>query len=84
MKTTLGNQLNPTDQKTVLSKYIYRFTADNTPAWAKQPGHPYPLQFKNDQDWLAHTYFRTTISGRLDQRVTHCESHPTWPQDKSK
>ena len=43
---------------------------------------PYPIQFKDDQDWLANTRFRVTDTGRLDTVAKCCCSTPTWPNGK--
>lgn len=84
MKTKLGSQLHPEDQQHVLRAFVHRFTADHKPSWAQKPmpnGNPYKVQFSSDADWLAHTYFRVTTSGRLDRRATTCQSNPTWPNN---
>ena len=81
MRHIPGNQLTAEDQKYVLAAYTYRFTGDHTPTWAvKYKNEPtYPVQFKDDADWLANTTFAVRKNGRLDRRSHHCISRPTWP-----
>ncbi len=74
--TKLGSELTPEDQKHVLAAYVHRFTGDHRPKWAKGG---YTIQFRDDQEWLAHTRFHVTKRGRLDGRFRACESSPTWP-----
>lgn len=74
----LGSQLCAEDRKYVIAAYVNRYTLEHVPAWAKKPrpdGKPYPPQFADDNDWLQHTSFAVTKSGRLDRRVKHCLSH---------
>jgi hypothetical protein len=80
----LGTLLCETDQRHVLAAYVHRFTGEHRPAWANEPmpnGQPYPLQFKDDLDWLAHSYFAIRRDGRLSARAEYCESYPTWPNN---
>lgn len=82
--TRKGTELHPDDRRYVLAAYVHRFTKDHKPGWANQPrpdGTPYPVQFASDADWLANTEFRVRSDGRLDRRITHCRSHPTWPDN---
>ena len=77
-----GTELSAQDRQHVLAAYVHRFTRDHKPAWAYKPrpsGNPYNPHFTNDAEWLAHTFFSVTKMGRLDRRVMHCESSPTWP-----
>lgn len=79
-----GTLLSAEDQRHVLAAFVHRFTREHRPAWAAQPwkdGRPYPVQFDSDRDWLAHTWFKITKAGRLDKRVHHCYSSPTWPDN---
>ena len=79
---TYGKDLTEADQQFVVWHYVHRYTKDHKPAWARKDwkdGKPYPVQFHSDQDWLNHTRFRTRQDGRLDQRVSVCQSVPTWP-----
>lgn len=79
-----GNELDYSDQRHCLSAFVHRFTREHKPDWANKPwkyGKPYPVQFDSDADWLAHTRFAVRNSGRLDMRVHHCESNPTWPDN---
>jgi hypothetical protein len=77
-----GDALSAADKRHVLSAYVHRFTGEHKPDWAGKPwkdGKPYPLQFANDAEWLAHTRFVVTKCGRLDPRYHDCVSSPTWP-----
>jgi hypothetical protein len=80
----LGSELAPAVQRDVLRRFPHRFTGDHRPAWARgiwKGGKPYPLQFASDADWLARARFVVKADGSLDERVTHCESSPTWPNN---
>lgn len=82
MKMIQGTKLSPEDQRLVLAAYVHRFTGEHKPGWARKPwkdGKPYPVQHATDKDWLAETTFAVTKSGRLDMRVQHCHSVPSWP-----
>ncbi len=57
-----GSQLSKKLQKEVRAMFVHRFTGDHKPAWTKQEwkdGMPYPLQFRDDQDWLENTSFHS-------------------------
>jgi hypothetical protein len=80
----LGADLTRAEQNEVLRGYVHRFTREHTPAWARKPmpnGSAYPVQFDSDSDWLRHTYFAVTKSGRLHSGVHECHSMPTWPDN---
>ena len=80
----LGSELSAPEQRKVLAAYVHRYTGDHRPHWAlrtRTEGQEYPVQFSDDRDWLAHTYFRTTRTGRLDARCHDCFSTPTWPHN---
>ena len=80
MKTQLGSELSPSVRKECLARFVHRFTGQHRPAWANRPdSRTYPVQFVDDEDWLAHTRFTVTKSGKLDGRFGYCESSPTWP-----
>ena len=82
MNTTPGNLLTAEDKRHVLAAYVHRFTGEYKPKWAREPwknGKPYPVQFRDDADWLANTLFITRGNGRLDLRYQACFSTPTWP-----
>lgn len=84
MKTLKGNELSPGQQRLALSMFVHRFTGDHKPAWAFEEwktGRPYPLQFKDDADWLANTVFNVKDSGDISARHNHCQSSPTWPNN---
>lgn len=81
----LGKDLTPADQKHALRAYVHRYTGDHTPAWAKHTTRPdgreYVVQFRDDAEWLANTFFRVRNDGTLAVSVYNCESHPTWPNN---
>ena len=80
----LGAELSRNDQARAKQLFAHRYTRDHKPAWAKLPwkeGKPYPVQFESDADWLANTRFAVDAQGRLDGRVSHCHSSPTWPDN---
>jgi hypothetical protein len=59
-----------------------RYTVKTMPEWAETElklGKDCPPQFASDMDWLRHTKFAVTMSGRLDRRVRECREEPTWP-----
>jgi hypothetical protein len=79
-----GTQLSRQDRAYVLRAYVHRFTGEHKPNWANgtwKDGKPYPLQFKNDKDWLENTQFRIFPNGKLNKNARYCESHPTWPNN---
>lgn len=79
----MGTDLTCHDQNIALARYIYRFTGDHQPEWARKErkdGLPYPLQFASDAEWLANTTFPVTKHLRLAKRG-HCLSNPTWPNN---
>lgn len=78
----LGTELTAAEQRFVLAAFVHRFTGSHLPNWARKArpdGQKYPVQFKDDADWLANTRFVVTRTGKLDRRVNHCHSTPTWP-----
>ena len=81
----LGSQLTAIQQKTVLRQYTNRYTGDHKPEWAKgltwKGGQPYPLQFRDDNDWLENTFFNVTQKGELSLTDTDCHSRQTWPNN---
>jgi hypothetical protein len=84
MKQVLGTQLSKSARREALNRFLYRFTGDHKPQWvsAGMPdGSPYPLQFKDDNDWLANTRFWVTSEGDLSENYDSCESTPTWPNN---
>jgi hypothetical protein len=84
MKYLNGNDLTPAQRRDALTSFVNRFTGNHKPHWARQPrpdGEPYPLQFSDDADWLAHTTFAVCENGKLAARHG-CHSNPTWPNGK--
>jgi hypothetical protein len=83
MSYRTGTQLHPDDRKHVLASYVHRFTGTHRPDWTKRPSSAHcPVQFADDNDWLANTQFRVRADGRLDRRANSCVSSPTWPSGK--
>lgn len=79
-----GSELSPELQKEVKARYIYRYTGNNKPQWAKETwkdGKPYPLHFKDDKDWLENTKFAVTKKGKLCNKTKYCQSSPSFPND---
>lgn len=79
-----GSVLSGRLQYQVTSMFVNRFTGTHKPEWSSQPwkdGKPYPLQFKDDWDWLCNTFFEITKQGEIDKRTKFCESNPTWPNN---
>jgi hypothetical protein len=82
MKMILGCHLPEHLQRQARATYVHRFTGEHKPDWARKEwkdGKPYPVQFKDDADWLAHTKFPVTSAGKLSKRPSACISTPTWP-----
>lgn len=78
-KFALGTSLTLSDRQHVLGAYCGRITGQHRPEWAINT--PYPLQFKDDSEWLSSTRFHVRKNGRLDHRFNTCESSPTWPNN---
>ena len=89
MKMVLGTELSASDRKHVLAAYVHRHTGEHKPAWATSShwrfdgttATPWPIQFKDDAEWLANTTFAVRNDGTLDRRTRHCQSSPTWPNN---
>lgn len=81
-KYTLGSLLQREEQEEAKRRFVHRHTGDHKPGWARydDPKQTYPLQFKDDADWLSHTIFRTNRDGSLHARAD-CKSSPTWPNN---
>ena len=80
-----GANLPAALQREARARYVHRFTGDNSPSWTRVPrpcGRSYPLQFRDDADWLANTDFPVTKAGALANRPRYCESSPTWPNGR--
>jgi hypothetical protein len=78
----LGSDLSPSVKREALARFINRYTGDHKPDWVKRATstYLYPVQFRDDEEWLANTRFAVTAKGELDRRIIHCESTPTWPE----
>lgn len=84
MKQVKGSDLRPEVQRDALNRFVHRYTGDHKPAWANRIWKdlkPYPLQFKDDTDWLANTLFWVKADGTLSNRHSFCYSSPTWPNN---
>ena len=84
----LGAHMGPKLQAECKSLFVHRFTGEHKPQWAYKPFKnealqltSYPVQFADDADWLAHTYFEVTKQGELSNKTHYCESSPTWPNN---
>lgn len=79
-----GDHLSTKLQKEVLAQFVHRFTGEYKPEWTRRlrpDGSAYPLQFKDDKEWLANTFFHVTVRGEISRRNHYCESRPTWPNN---
>jgi hypothetical protein len=84
MAWILGSKLSAALKRQALSLYVHRFTGNHRPAWSNgiwKDGLTYPLQFKDDEDWLANTSFPISEKGTFDKRAQYCSSNPTWPNN---
>lgn len=67
-----GSELTKEEQQEVLARCIHRYTKDFKPVHVQRLDRmqktPIPVQFESDADWLAHTEFVTTATGKLDRR----------------
>ena len=78
--------MKPETQTEALRRFVHRFTGEHKPEWAYRSftdnhgkKRVYPVQFEDDTEWLANTYFEVTKAGNLSERTHYCESYPTWP-----
>ena len=76
--TRRGIALCPEDREHALRAYVNRYTGSHKPAWARPSD---PVQFTDDKDWLANTFFAVRRDGRLNLAYRFCESRPTWPKN---
>jgi len=80
-----GSQLTAAQQQEALRMFTNRHTGDHKPVWARTPmpnGDAYPVQFRDDRDWLDNTWFQMTPDGKLCKaRNNACWSRPTWPKN---
>lgn len=83
MEERRGDELDPEIQEQVKRMYVHRYTGEHTPKWVvrqeQRDGVPVPLHFKDDLDWLVHTWFWVTVAGELARNRPYCRSYPTWP-----
>ena len=78
MQQIRGTDLTPQARAQALAMFVHRYTGDHTPDWVRREPDKYPLHFRDDADWLAHTFFWVTKTGRLAARRA-CISSPTFP-----
>jgi hypothetical protein len=76
MRRIKGSELPARLQREALARFVYRYTGEHRPCWATGQYMP---QFRDDQDWLGHTYFYVTNRGEIAKRPGRCDSYPTWP-----
>ncbi len=84
-----GSTLSLQQQHKALSLYCHRFTKDHKPRWSYEPrpdGNPCMVHFKDDQEWLANTWFPVNNDGIISERkgAGHCYSMPTWPEGRDR
>ena len=79
MQRIKGTDLPKHLQNEALRTFVHRCTGEHIPQWARRgrSSGPYRVQFKDDREWLANTFFYVTEKGTLAARK-HCESTPTW------
>lgn len=79
MQRVKGDKLPEQLQREAKAAFVHRCTGEHIPQWARRGmgSGPYRVQFKNDAEWLANTYFQVTEAGELAKRRP-CESTPTW------
>ena len=75
--TINGSEMCQRLQQEAKAQFVHRYTGEHKPAWVKGPETP--VQFKDDMDWLANTWFWVAKKGELANRPGYCVSHPTWP-----
>lgn len=84
MKQVLGTQLPFETRQEVLRDFGNRFTCERVPSWALEPapnGKYYAPQYRDDNEWLAKTWFTVTDEGKLSKSVVVCESkEASWPK----
>lgn len=77
-----GNELSFADQQAVKAAFVYRYTLDNIPQWARElrpDGTAYMPQFRSDQEWLANTWFSVNEHGYWNQKENMCCSKSLFP-----
>lgn len=76
-----GKELTPAQQDEAKRLYVHRYTGQHRPQWSfklRPDGTVYPVQFKDDADWLANTVFHVSPRGKF---AGSCSSWPTWPNN---
>lgn len=84
MKIIKGKNLNSNQRAQVLSAFIYRFTGDHVPSWAKGTmpnGDTYKPQFPTDNDWINAYAFYFKDDGTLASKPGHCVP-VEWAEDE--
>ena len=82
MKLINGSKLSDDLKRTVLEKFVHRFTRDHKPEWAnglRESGKPWRVRFESDQDWLENTEFCIADDGHLSSVVVFgFKTEVTW------
>jgi hypothetical protein len=79
-----GTDLSPQAREQVLSRFVYRWTADNPEreaAWRNLSQPKLPFRNVSDEDWLASHAFHVRDDGLLDERYGHAESAALLPPE---
>ncbi len=79
-----GHMMPEATQRNARARFVHRFTGEHKPDWAYKPrsdGSLYPVQFKDDWDWLCGTLFCVKADGTLSDKTNYCESKPSWPDN---
>lgn len=75
MKTYLrGSELDYSVRREVLARFCNRMTVENIARYPylKSMMDGYRMPIITDAQWLAHTQFAVTKTGKLDKREKHC------------
>ena len=84
-RVKLGKDLSARDQETAKAGFVYRYTLDNIPEWAKElrpDGTHYMPHFASDQEWLNNTWFAVASDGRFLYRSVFCCGAAQFPFGK--
>lgn len=71
-----GNHLPPHLQARAQASFVHRYTGTHRPNWVTWE----PVQFLDDNEWLARTMFELTKNGLGPE----CRSFPSWPKENSR
>jgi hypothetical protein len=78
----LGSAMCVADRVYAKAAFVYRYTKDWTPQWVEYADDKPAVQFADDEDWLAHTYFAVDNNDRMLRPAEKSHSTPTWPDGK--